>query len=64
MAEIEVGGITFKGGKMFAVAMALGSAIGVLYGGFEVYKDYQDMKEQIQEYKHQTYLVSMRTYRF
>ena len=25
MAEIEVGGITFKGGKMFAVAMALGS---------------------------------------
>ena len=25
MAEIEVGGITFKGGKMF-VAMALGSA--------------------------------------
>tara|TARA_B100000902_G_scaffold72370_2_gene77667 strand:+ start:366 stop:842 length:477 start_codon:yes stop_codon:yes gene_type:complete len=51
MAEIEVGGITFKGGKMFAVAMALGSAIGVLYGGFEVYKDYQDMKEQIQEYE-------------
>ena len=43
MAEIEVGGITFKGGKMFAVAMALGSAIGVLYGGFEVYKDYQDI---------------------
>ena len=51
MAEIEVGGITFKGGKMFAVAMALGSAIGVLYGGFEVYKDYEDMKAQIQKYK-------------
>lgn len=50
MAEIEIGGVTFKGGKMLAVAMALSSAVGVLYGGFEVYKDYMDMKEQIQEY--------------
>ena len=50
MAEIEIGGVTFKGGKMLAVGMALSSAVGVLYGGFEVYKDYMDMKEQIQEY--------------
>ena len=50
MAEIEVGGITFKGGKMFA-GDGTRIGIGVLYGGFEVYKDYQDMKEQIQEYK-------------
>lgn len=50
MAEIEIGGITFKGGRMLAVGMALTSAIGVLYGGFEVYKDYMDMKEQITEY--------------
>lgn len=50
MAEIEVGGVTFKGGKMLAVGMALSSAVGVLYGGFEVYKDYMDMKEQIQAY--------------
>lgn len=50
MAEIEIGGITFKGGKMLAVGMALSTAVGVLYGGFEVYKDYTDMKEQIQEY--------------
>ena len=50
MAEIEVGGVKFKGGRMVAIAMALSSAVGVLYGGFEVYKDYMDMKEQIQEY--------------
>lgn len=48
--EIEIGGIKFTGGKMFAVAAALSAAIGTLYAGFEVYKDYQDMKQQIQNY--------------
>lgn len=51
MAEIEIGGIKFAGGKMFAVATALSAAVGALYGGFEVYKDYMDMKEQIQNYE-------------
>tara|TARA_B100000073_G_scaffold198615_1_gene164416 strand:+ start:369 stop:824 length:456 start_codon:yes stop_codon:yes gene_type:complete len=50
MAEIEIGGVKFKGGRMLAIGMALSSMVGVLYGGFEVYKDYMDMKEQIQEY--------------
>ena len=50
MTEVEVGGVKFKGGKAFAIIMALGSMVGALYGGFEVYKDYMDMKEQIQEY--------------
>ena len=50
MAEIEFAGIKFKGGKMVAVAMALSTLVGGLYGGFEVYKDYMDMKEMIQEY--------------
>jgi len=27
--------------------MALGSAVGALYGGFEVYKDYMDMKAKL-----------------
>ena len=48
--EIEIGGIKLKGGKMLAVAMALSTAVGALYGGFEVYKDYMDMKEQISAY--------------
>jgi len=50
MAEIEFAGIKFKGGKMVAVAMGLSTLVGGLYGGFEVYKDYMDMKEMIQEY--------------
>jgi predicted nucleic acid-binding Zn-ribbon protein len=50
MAEIEFAGIKFKGGKMVAVAMGLSTLVGGLYGGFEIYKDYMDMKEMIQEY--------------
>ena len=50
MAEIEFAGIKFKGGKMVAVAMGLSTLVGGLYGGFEVYKDYMDMKEMIQQY--------------
>jgi len=50
MAEIEFAGIKFKGGKMVAVAMGLSTLVGGLYGGFEVYKDYMDMKEKISSY--------------
>ena len=48
MAEVEFGGMTFKGGKMFAVLTALSTLGGALWGGFEFYKDYMDMKEIIQ----------------
>jgi hypothetical protein len=48
--SLEIGGIKFTGGKMFAILTALSAAVGTLYGGFEVYKDYMDMKQQIQEY--------------
>ena len=50
MAEIEFAGIKFKGGRMVAVAMGLSTLVGGLYGGFEIYKDYMDMKEMIQQY--------------
>ena len=50
MAEIEFAGIKFKGGRIVAVAMGLSTLVGGLYGGFEVYKDYMDMKEMIQQY--------------
>lgn len=46
--EIEFGGIKFSGGKMFALLTALSTAGGVLWGGFEFYKDYMDMKVIIQ----------------
>ena len=50
MAQLEFAGIKFTGGKMFAVITILTSLIGGLWGGFEVYKDYMDMKEKIQSY--------------
>jgi DNA anti-recombination protein RmuC len=50
MAEVQVGDIKFKGGKMLAIVMGLSTFTGGLYGAFEVYKDYMDMKEQIQLY--------------
>ena len=50
MAEVEVGGIKFRGGKIFVILTALTTAGGALWGGFEFYKDYLDMKEQVQEY--------------
>lgn len=46
--EIEFGGMTFKGGKMFAILTALSTLGGAAWGGFEFYKDYMDMKEIIQ----------------
>jgi len=50
MAEVEFAGLKFKGGKIFVVITALTTLGGGLWGGFEFYKDYLMMKEQIQEY--------------
>ena len=49
-AEINIGGVTFKGGKIFGVLIALSTAVGALYGGFEVYKRYLDMEQKINEF--------------
>ena len=49
MAEVEFGGLKFTGGKMFALLTALSTLGGAAWGGFEIYKDYMDMKEIIQE---------------
>ena len=45
--EVEFGGMKFTGGKMFALLTALSTLGGAAWGGFEVYKDYMDMKEII-----------------
>lgn len=50
MAEIEYSGIKIKGGKILIVFSLLGTLVGSLWAGFEFYKDYLDMKAQIQEY--------------
>jgi len=51
MAEVEFAGVKFRGGKMIAIIMALSTLVGGLYGGFEVYKDYMDMKKKILSYR-------------
>jgi|TARA_R100001463_G_scaffold54827_2_gene106014 signal transduction histidine kinase len=51
VAEVSIGGISFKGGKMMAIVLALSSAVGALYGGFEMYKRFQDMSAAIEAYQ-------------
>ena len=48
MAEMEFGGVKFKGGKMMVLFTALSTLSGALWAGFEFYKDYMDMKEIVQ----------------
>ena len=50
MAELDVGGVKFKGGKIMVIITALTTFGGSLWGGFEFYKDYLDMKGQITSY--------------
>ena len=48
--EVEFAGVKFRGGKIFIIITALSTLGGGLYAGFEFWKDYQDMKEQIESY--------------
>ena len=48
--EVEYGGIKATGGKLFVIISLLGTVGAGLWGGFEFYKDYQDMKKQITSY--------------
>ena len=48
--EAEFGGVKFKGGKIFALLVALSTLIGGLYGAFVAYKDYTDFKEIVSAY--------------
>ena len=50
MAEIEVGGVKFRGGKIVIIFTAISTLGGALWGGFEFYKDYMDMREKIESY--------------
>jgi len=48
MAEVEFGGMTFSGGRMFVLISALSTLGGASWGAFEFYSDYMGMKEIIQ----------------
>jgi predicted nucleic acid-binding Zn-ribbon protein len=47
---ISIGGYEFTPAKLMIAATIVSSTLGGLYGAFEVYKDYQSMKEKITEY--------------
>ena len=48
--EIDIGGIKFKGGRVFLIITILSSFIGVLWGGFEAYQRYLDMEDKINSF--------------
>ena len=50
MAEVEYGGGKLTGSKLFMIIPLVSMLGGGLWAGFEFYKDYMDMKEQIQSY--------------
>ena len=47
---ISIGGYNFTPAKLMIAGGILSSVLGGLWGAFEVYKDYQNMKEAIQTY--------------
>jgi len=47
---VEIAGIKFTGGKMFALLTVLSTLAGGAWAGFEFYDDYREMKAQIQSY--------------
>ena len=50
MAEVEYGGIRVGGSKALLLIPLLGTIIGGLWGGFEVYQRYLDMEAKIASY--------------
>jgi galactokinase len=47
---ISIGGYNFTPAKLMIAGTIVTSILGGLYGSFEIYKDYMDMKQKIQEY--------------
>ena len=47
---ISVGGYSFTPAKLMIAGTIVSTVLGGLYGVFTFYKDYMDMKQQIQEY--------------
>jgi chromosome segregation ATPase len=48
---ISIGGYEFTPAKLMVAATLVSSLLGGLYGAFEVYKDYQNMKKKIASYE-------------
>ena len=47
---VTIGDIKFTPAKIMIAFSLVSAVLGALYGTFEIYKDYMDMKQKIQEY--------------
>ena len=47
---ISIGGLSFTPARLMIAGGIISTVLGGLYGAFEIYKDYQDMKQAIQTY--------------
>lgn len=47
---ISIGDYSFTPARLMIAGGIISTVLGGLYGAFEIYKDYMDMKQQIQEY--------------
>lgn len=47
---ISIGGYSFTPAKLMIIGTIVSTVLGGLYGAFEIYKDYMDMKQKISEY--------------
>jgi SMC interacting uncharacterized protein involved in chromosome segregation len=47
---ISIGGYAFTPAKLMIAVTVVSSVLGGLYGAFEIYKDYMDMKDKIANY--------------
>ena len=47
---ISIGGYSFTPAKLMIAGGIISSVVGGMYGAFEVYKSYQDMKMKIEKY--------------
>lgn len=50
MAEVEIGEMKISGGKALVLIPLLGTIIGVMWGGFELYQRLLDAEEAVTEY--------------
>ena len=51
MAEVEYKGIKIGGSKLILILPLIGTLAGGLWGGFEFYKDYMNMRDKIESYE-------------
>ena len=48
--EIDIGGVKFRGGRLFLVITVLSSFVGILWGGFQYYQKFLDMEQKINSF--------------